>query len=101
MDGGVIFDKLANSNESHADGVFFLTFFSVQYEFGFWNENVLRVKGGYFKKVTTRKSCQNANFENGGTTIQINILHALLNILSNSLLFRVHDTSGYFEMQKY
>ena len=24
--------------------------FSVQYDFGFWNENVLRVKGGYFNK---------------------------------------------------
>ena len=39
-------------------------------------------------------------FENGGTTIQIGILHVLLNILSISLLSRVHDTSGYFEIQK-
>ena len=39
------------------------------------------------------------NFENGGTAIQIGILHVLINILSISLLFRVHDTSGYFKMQ--
>ena len=43
---------------------------------------------------------QNANFENGGTTIQICILHVLLNMLSISLLFMVHDTSGYLEMQR-
>ena len=47
----------------------------------------------------THKLCQNANFENGGTTIQIGILHVLLNILSISSLPRVQDTSGYFEMQ--
>ena len=48
----------------------------------------------------THKLCQNANFENGGTTIQIGILHELLNILSIFLLSMVHDTSGYFEIQK-
>ena len=47
----------------------------------------------------THKLCQNANFENGGSAIQICILHVLINILSISLLFMVHDTSGYFEMQ--
>ena len=47
--------------------------------------------GGVFQKVTTNKLCQNENFENGGTTIQIGILHVLLNILSISLLCRVHD----------
>ena len=46
------------------------------------------------------KLCQNTNFENGGTTTQIGTLRVLLNILSISLLSRVHDTSGYFEMQK-
>ena len=55
---------------------------------------------GLFQKVTTCKLCQNANFENGGTTIQIGILHVLLNILSMSLLSRVHDTFCYFKMQK-
>ena len=74
--------------------------FSVQYEFDVWNENGLRVKGGYFKHVTTHKLCQNANFENGGTTIKIGILHVLINISSISLLSSVHDTPGYFEMQK-
>ena len=49
----------------------------------------------------THKLCKFANnFESGGTTIQIGILHVLLNILPISLLSRVHDTSGYFEMQK-
>ena len=71
--------------------------FSAQYEFGLWNENVWRVKGGYFKKlrltncaknskwvwsgnttmITNRR--QNANFENRGTTILIGILHVLIN----------------------
>ena len=55
---------------------------------------------GLFQKVTTCKLCQNANFENEGTTFQIGNLHVLLNILSISLLSRVHDTSCYFEMQK-
>ena len=48
----------------------------------------------------TYKKCQNANFKNGGTTIQMGILHVLLNMLSISLLSRVHDTSGYFEVKK-
>ena len=55
---------------------------------------------GLFQKVMTHKLCQNANFENGGTTIQVSILHVLLNILSISSLPRVHDTSVNFEMQK-
>ena len=55
---------------------------------------------GLFQKVMTHKLNQNANFEKGGITIQIGILHVLLNILSISLLSRVHDTSGYFEIQK-
>ena len=55
---------------------------------------------GLFRKVVTHKLCQNANFENGGTTIQIGILHVLLNILSISSLPRVQDTSGYFKMHK-
>ena len=53
-----------------------------------------------FQKVTTHKLCQIENFENGVTTIQMGILHVLINILSISLLSRVHDTSGYFKMQK-
>ena len=48
----------------------------------------------------THKLCHNVNFENGGTTIQMGIMHVLLNILSISLLYRVNDTSGYLEMQK-
>ena len=55
---------------------------------------------GLFQKVVTHKLCQNANFENGGTTIQIGTLHVLCNIFSISLLSRVQDTSGHFEMQK-
>ena len=55
---------------------------------------------GLFQKVMTHKLCQNANFENGSTTIQVSILHELLNILSISSLPRVHDTSVNFEIQK-
>ena len=47
----------------------------------------------------TNKLCHNANFENGDTIIQIGILHVLLNILSISLLSRVHDTSDFFEFK--
>ena len=57
------------------------------------------MNGGYFE-VITHKLCQNANFENRGNTIQIGILHEMFNILSISLLSKVHDTSGYFVMQK-
>ena len=53
-----------------------------------------------FQKAKTQKLCQNANFENGGSTAQISILHELLNSLSISLLSWVYDTSGYFEVQK-
>ena len=55
---------------------------------------------GLFQKVMTDKLCQNANFENGSTTIQVSILHVLMNILSISSLPRVQDTSVNFEMQK-
>ena len=37
---------------------------------------------GLFRKVITHKLCQNANFENGGTTIKIGILHVLLKIVN-------------------
>ena len=39
-----------------------------------------------------------SEFKNGRTTILISTLRVLLNILSISLLSRVHDTFGYFEM---
>ena len=55
---------------------------------------------GLFRKGMTHKLSQNVNFENGGTTIQIDILHVVSNILSISLLSKVHETSGYSEMQK-
>ena len=43
---------------------------------------------------------QNANLKNGGSTIQMGILHVLLNMLSISLLSRVHDTCGYLRCKK-
>ena len=55
---------------------------------------------GVILKVMTCKLRQNANFENGGPSIQIGILHVLLNFLSIFLLSRVHDTPGCFEMQE-
>ena len=48
----------------------------------------------------THKLCQNVNFENGGTIIQVRILHVLLNILSMSSMTRAHNTSVNFEMQE-
>ena len=57
-------------------------------------------ESGFFQKVKIRKSCQNANFENGGTTVEMDILCVLLNILSISLLSRVYGMSGYYKMQK-
>ena len=55
---------------------------------------------GLFQKVMTHKLCQNANFENGGTTIQVtcSILHVLLNILSKSSLR--HTTRPQFRNAK-
>ena len=55
---------------------------------------------GVISKSHDSQILQTANFENGGTTIQIGILHVLLNILSISSLQRVHDLSVNFEMQK-
>ena len=46
-------------------------------------------ESGLFQKVMTYKLCQNANFKNGGTTIQMGILHRLLNMLPISLLSRL------------
>ena len=57
-------------------------------------------KMGLFQKVTTHKLCQNANFENRGTTIQVCILQVLLNIFSLSSLPRMHDTSVNFKIQE-
>ena len=54
----------------------------------------------YFKKSRLTNCAKMRNFENGGAAIQIGILHVLLNILSISLLSWVHDTLGYFEIQK-
>ena len=58
------------------------------------------MKVGAFKKSQLTNYARNANFENGGNTIQIGILYVLLNILSISLLSSVYDTSCYFKMQK-
>ena len=99
--GGVIFDTLANRNKSRADGVFISALKC-------W-KRVKLLKGkrfayerGFFQKKKFHKLCQNVNFENGGTTYPISILHVhvLLNILSISLLAIKYDTSGYFQMQK-
>ena len=58
------------------------------------------MKTWVISKVMTYESGQNANFKNGDTTNQMGILHVLLSMLSISLLSRVHDTCGYFEVQK-
>ena len=52
----------------------------LQYELSFSTENFLRMKMGSFKKSFLKK-CYNilkfANFENGGTAIQRDILRAM------------------------
>ena len=53
-----------------------------------------------FQKVMTHKSCQNAIFKNGCSAIQMGILRVLFNMLSISLLSRVHNMSGYSKIQK-
>ena len=50
------------------------------------------MKGVHFKSNCSQ-IVQKCEFENGGTTIQIGIQHVLLNILSISLLSRVHCTA--------
>ena len=73
---------------------------SVQYEFGLLNANLLRVKGGYFKKSRLTNCAKMRILKKGGTTIQISMVHVLINFISISLLSMVHETSCYFEMQK-
>ena len=51
------------------------------------------------QKAMTHKLCQNANFKNGCPAIQMGILRVLFNILSISLLSRVHNMSGYSKIQ--
>ena len=55
---------------------------------------------GLFQKVMTHKLFQNANFKNGGTTIQVSVLYVLFNILSISSLPRIHYKFVIFEMQQ-
>ena len=46
------------------------------------------------------QSVPKCEFENGCTTVQMSIMHGILNILSLSLLPWEYDTSGYVEVQK-
>ena len=74
---------------------------NVQYELSFRNENVLRMKIGSFNKsclTNMDKILKLANFENGGTDIQRNILHVMGKILPISSLLLIHDMSAYFEV---
>ena len=73
--------------------------FSVQYVFVFWNKNFW-VWNGVISKSHDSQIVPKCDFEKGGTTIEVSILHVLLNILSISSLPMVHDTSVIFEMQK-
>ena len=72
LDDGVILDTTSIMQEECS-----FQRFSVEYEFDFWNENVLHMKVSYLKKNMTHKLCQNANFENGGTTMQMGNLNVL------------------------
>ena len=53
-----------------------------------------------YQKAMTYKLSENVNFENGGTGIQMGILHERLNILSISLLGTRNIRSIYFVIQK-
>ena len=56
---------------------------------------------GSFKKsclTNWDKILKFTNFENGGTDIQLNILHVIWKILSNFSLLLLNDMSSYFEM---
>ena len=57
---------------------------------------------GSFKK-SCLKNCYKilnfANFENVGTAIQLDILRAMLKLLSTSSLLLVSNGSAYFEME--
>ena len=57
-------------------------------------------ESGFFQSVTIHKLWQNANFENGNTTVESDIMRMLLNILSVYLLSKVYDMSGYYKMHK-
>ena len=55
----------------------------VQFEYGFRNEKVWRMKIGYFKKscpTNFDKILNFVKFENGGTDFQWGILRVMLNI---------------------
>ena len=58
--------------------------------FTFEMKTVLRVKVGYDLQIVQMRI-----LKIGGTTIQMGILHVLLNMLAISLLSMVYDTSGY------
>ena len=55
--------------------------FSVRYEFDLWNEDILRVKMGSFKKSRLTNCAKMRILVNGGNSIQMGILYVLLNIL--------------------
>ena len=74
---------------------------NVQYELSFRNENIFRTKLVSFKKsclTNWDKILKFANFENGGSDIQRNILYVMWKILSISSLLLINDMSAYFEM---
>ena len=73
----------------------------VHYEFSFKTENGLWMKIGSLKKAYLKncyKILKFANFEKGGTDIQVVILRAMREILPTSSLLLVNTRSAYFEM---
>ena len=73
----------------------------LKYEFTLRTESVLWMKMGSFKK-SCLKNCYKilkfANFENGGTATQRDILLAMCKLLSTSSLLLVNNRYAYFEM---
>ena len=63
--------------------------------FGFLNENVLRVKGGYFEKSFLTNSAKLRILKIGVPLFKLTSCMYCIYLLS-----KVHGMSGYFELQK-
>ena len=83
---------MINSHDPHTGGVFISALISLAIE-------IKTFCGGKWV-IPKRHVSHIANFENGGTNIQMGILQVLLNILSIALLSKVIDMYCYFGMRK-
>ena len=97
MSGGVSFNILIQSDHCDAGSVFnsaLICLFCLK----FGTEMVLPMIIGYFKKwffTTCDKMLNFVNFKNGGTSDHRRILDEMLSFLSNILMSKLTDRSGY------